>query len=418
MMDMGLKLVDMFQKFLRIERSIAVLSLTAVTGVLGNSMWVLYIPLILAERGLTPYLQGILYTASSLSTLILQVPMGIFIDSFGYKRSLVLGNVLIALFPLILSLSKDPVVSAIAIYIFYTFGQPISTMSWRSYIMEVSRERAAVGLGLYYSITGVAASAGVLVGGVIASALSFTQVLIIASTLAVITVLLRIVLLEEPLKRVGGGDDTRSSRGGVKYFMRIYARNFRELLRLYRSSPVLKALLTVTPINGLAVLSPGSYIVTLYLSEYIGISTLALAFVFFLRTLVENQVALLYGVVADRLGPLRSMVISWTLSSAMQLVMIAVASDLISISSYLLWNAMIKLAEVSTAALIARSLESGLKASALASMGALSSLALIPSPMIQAIFFERDPRLPFIISASSLISSTVILIKLVGMAKK
>jgi MFS family permease len=246
MMDMGLKLMDMFQKFLRIERSIAVLSLTAVTGVLGNSMWVLYIPLILAERGLTPYLQGILYTASSLSTLILQVPMGIFIDSFGYKRSLVLGNVLIALPPLILLLSKDPVVSAIAIYIFYTFGQPISTMSWRSYIMEVSRERAAVGLGLYYSITGVAASAGVLVGGVIASALSFTQVLIIASTLAVITVLLRIVLLEEPLKRVGGGDDTRSSRGGVKYFMRIYARNFRELLRLYRSSPVLKALLTVT----------------------------------------------------------------------------------------------------------------------------------------------------------------------------
>jgi drug/metabolite transporter (DMT)-like permease len=102
----------------------------------------------------------------------------------------------------------------------------------------------------------------------------------------------------------------------------------------------------------------------------------------------------------------------------MQLVMIAVASDLISISSYLLWNAMIKLAEVSTAALIARSLESGLKASALASMGALSSLALIPSPMIQAIFFERDPGQPFTISASSLISSTVILIKLVGMAKK
>jgi hypothetical protein len=66
----------MFQKFLRIERSTAVLSLTAVAGVLGNSMWVLYIPLILAGRGLTPYLQGILYTASSLSTLILQIPMG------------------------------------------------------------------------------------------------------------------------------------------------------------------------------------------------------------------------------------------------------------------------------------------------------------------------------------------------------
>jgi len=95
-----------------------------------------------------------------------------------------------------------------------------------------------------------------------------------------------------------------------------------------------------------------------------------------------------------------------------------VAFDLISISSYLFWIAMIKPAEVSTAALIARSLESGLKASALASMGAFSSLALIPSPMIQAIVFERDPKLPFIISASSLILSIVILIKLVRIAKK
>jgi drug/metabolite transporter (DMT)-like permease len=133
---------------------------------------------------------------------------------------------------------------------------------------------------------------------------------------------------------------------------------------------------------------------------------------------VENQVVLLYGVVADRLGSLRSIVISWTLSSAMQLVIIAVASDLISISSYLFWIAMIKLAEVSTAALIARSLKSGMKASALASMGAFSSLALIPSPMIQAMIFERDPRLLFIISASSLILSIVILIKLVRIAKK
>jgi hypothetical protein len=56
MMDMGSNLVDMFQKFLRIERTTAVLSLTAVAGVLGNLMWVLYIPLILAGRGLTPYL--------------------------------------------------------------------------------------------------------------------------------------------------------------------------------------------------------------------------------------------------------------------------------------------------------------------------------------------------------------------------
>ncbi|MEM4969784.1 MAG: MFS transporter [Sulfolobales archaeon] len=417
-MSIGSKLVNLFQRLLRIERATALLSLTAVAGVLGNSMWVLYIPLILAERGLTPYLQGILYTASSISTLILGTFIGIFIDSFGYKRSLVLGNMLIALPPLILSLTKDPMVSAIAIYIFYSFGQPISTMSWRSYIMEVSRERAGVNLGLYYSVTGLAALAGVLIGGFIASALSFTHVLIIASILAFITVLLRIAFLEEPLKRVSGGYNARSSRDGNKGFIRIYTRNFRELLRLYRSSPVLKALLVVTPLNGLAVLSPGSYIVALYLSEYMGISTIVIAFIFFLRTVVENQAALLYGVIADRLGPLRSVVASWALSSAMQLVMIATASDLIAIPSYLLWVSMIKLAEVSTASLIARSLESGMKASALASMGTLSGLALIPSPMIQAIAFERDPRLPFIISAVSSILSTIILIKLVGIARK
>ncbi len=159
------KIVDLFWRYIKIERNTAILSLTAAPGVFGNSMWALYIPLILAERGFSTYLQGILYTVSSLSVLILQIPMGILIDSLGYKKSLVLGNSLIVLPPFILSLIQDPILSAIAIYIFYSFGQPISMMSWRSYIMEVNRERTAVGLGVYYSVTGIAASVGVLVGG-------------------------------------------------------------------------------------------------------------------------------------------------------------------------------------------------------------------------------------------------------------
>ncbi len=233
----------------------------------------------------------------------------------------------------------------------------------------------------------------------------------LSSLLALVTTISRAVFLEEPIRSTIGGEGARFSGGRSPGFIEIYVKNLKELLRLYKLNPVLKALSIVTPINGLAALSPGSYIVILYLSDYMGISTIALALALFLRTIVENQIALLYGAIADRLGPLRSVAVSWTASSAMQLVMIAIPSDIIAISSYISWVAATKLAEISLTSLMARSLDRGMKASALASIGTLSGLSLIPAPMIEAVVYGLDPRLPFIFSAISLLISKIILIR-------
>jgi len=403
-------LAGRLSSYFKVERSVAVLSLTAVAGVFGNSLWALYIPLILSERGVGVYLQGVLYTIVGISTIALQVPLGVFVDSFGYKRSLIVGNALISAAPLVLALSRDPITSSAAVYIFHALGQPISALSWRSYVMEISRERAAVGLGLYYSVTGLAASAGTLVGGVAASVFTFTNVLLLSSALALLTTISRLAFLEE-LPRGGIRAGAGIPRIGV---LSSYLEGFRASVSLYRSNPAVRALIAVAPINASAVLSPGSYVVTIYLSEVVGMGAQEIAPVFFLRTVVENQAALLLGAVAHRLGPRASIALSWALSSALQMVLALRPSREVASTAYIAWVALLKLSEISTVSLLAGSVESGKKASAQGSIGAISGVASLPAPIIQSVAYTWDPRIPFTLSASASALSAAILVAILG----
>ncbi|MCW1301040.1 MAG: MFS transporter [Candidatus Nanoarchaeia archaeon] len=155
----------------KIKFSISIICITIITFA-SSSIYGNFMPIILWEANFSILMISIFLLAQTVPALLLEIPMGIYIDKFGWKRGLMIGCALAASAILIPSLTLDFLPIIISSIFFYLGITLTSLVINHTFPLHFSPSRLGFFSGVLESIKHLGFGLGALLGGALLSEFS------------------------------------------------------------------------------------------------------------------------------------------------------------------------------------------------------------------------------------------------------
>jgi len=360
---------------------------TIYTGLCG--MWVTYFPLFVREYlKLDPEIIGVLYTLSSIAAMVGSVVGGFIADAVGRRPCIALGYTvsLLALASMLLSNT----ILMCASFVLYFLGVGMLSPAVAALILESSPQR--IQGTLYMLASRVAPSIPPLATLPAAGYLyekGMYRVTIVIGILSIVLLVVMTLLLREPAP-------SRSGRTVVEAVKRLKGFVLRDRVFLLL---VLAFGLDMLTVEGL------EWYIPIYLKK-VGFTAVEYGLTMGLASLAVAVGALASGGMVDRLGPRYASAIGWASAAAISALFVFTPS--LSLIMLFMWRIAGLLPRAVPPVVIARRYRET-KATALSAFNASLTLISLAGPVIVGISASTNPALPFVLRATALLLSIVII---------
>ena len=369
-----------------ISKNVLVLGISSAIGTFSNMLWVFFLPIILHTEGAGALEIGLVYSASTLLSTLLQIPSGSFVDKYGRKTGILSGVLVQFSSVLLLAAIPSPLMAALA-YILFSGGGVLKGLGITALITEsVQPEQLAVSFGYWKTMAGSIAVVAPTLGGFIIESHGMRQVLFVSSGLLLVVLLLRAALLRETFKRESGIHKlARSSFSQFRYFS--------ELRTVLQQRSFLLFAVAYGVYN--ALLFQSSFVIPLYSQSVLGLSTVQIGFMFSIFVVFDALFALPYGKLADHFGHTRIILVSWVAEMGWMMVFAFSSGSLMALGAFSLWVAFGSLDGPASEAVLGTLIKTGRRGFSLGFFNTFALAMVIPAELVTGALYSMSSRLPF-----------------------
>jgi len=273
-------------------------------------------------------------------------------------------------------------------------------------IAESSKDKAATSFGAFTTMAGWASVFAPTLGGLFIES-NRSQVFLLSSVLFALAATGRAVFLKETLRRSEGSNDS-VSKSRISQF-----KDLKRFLQRVSSNRLLLLLTGAYAIYNLF-LTQISFVVPLYSTEVLKLSTTQVGLLFSIFLLVDSQSAFLFGKVADCLGYVRIILISWVGEMLFTMAFVYSAGQLLPFAVFSAWVAFGAMDGPAIQALIGRITKMETRGASIGLFSTLPLLLSVPSRIVTGYLYALSPRLPFFANLSFGILAFVLLLAYVA----
>lgn len=374
------------QSELGLERNVFVLSASSAVATFANAMWIFFLPLLFQSQGLSASQVGTIYSLSVLLRALLQVPAGGFADRWGRKTSVVLASLVGSSSVFLLAIVPGPILFTLA-YLLNPVATTLFSIGMTALIAESApSDRLATSFGTFRTLAGSVTVIAPALGGFLIQAQRTREVLFASSLLLFVVFLVRALFIKETLKRAATTSikDQRISR----------FRAFSTELRLALNDRPLLTLAFAYGVYNILLFSQ-SFIIPLYSKAYLGLSSVEIGLMFTLFVVFDALFAIPFGMMADRLGRTRTIMISWSGEMIAMMIFAYSTSPLMALLSFSIWVAFGSMDAPALQALLGSVTKTDHRGLSLGFFHAFALLFYIPSPLITGALYSVSGRMPF-----------------------
>lgn len=371
---------------LGLERNVFVLSVSSTVATFASAMWVFFLPLLFQSHGLSASQVGAIYSLSVFLSALLQVPAGGFVDKCGRKTSVVLASLVGSLSVFLMAIASGPILFTLA-YLLNPVARTLFSIGMTALITEsASSDRLATSFGTFRTLAGSVTVIAPALGGFLIQTQRTGEVLFASSLLLFVVFLFRAFFIKETFKR--------TATAPVKDQRRSRFRPFKAELRLALND---RPLLTLAFVYGVynVLLFSQSFIIPIYSKAYLGLSSVEIGLMFSLFVVFDALFAIPFGMMADRLGRTRTIMISWSGEMIAMMVFAYSTSPLMALISFSIWAALGSMDAPALQALLGSITKTDRRGLSLGFFHAFALLFYIPSPLITGALYSISSKMPF-----------------------
>lgn len=371
---------------LGLERNVFVLGISSMVATFANAMWIFFLPLLLQDQGLTAFHVGAIYGLSMLLVSLIQVPAGAFVDKCGRKTSVVLASLVGSSSVLLLAVVPGPILFTLA-YLMNPVARTLFSIGMTALIMEsASRDRLATSFGTFRTLAGCVTVIAPALGGFLIQTQRTREVLFASSLLLFIVFLVRAIFIKETSKKAATQPirDRQASR----------LKAFRAQLRLALTD---RSLLTLALVYGVynMILFSQSFIIPLYSKAYLGLSSVEIGLMFTLFVVFDALLGIPFGMMADRVGRIQTILISWLGEMIAMMVFAYSTSPIMAFVSFSAWVAFGSMDAPALQALLGDITKTDRRGLSLGFFNTFALIFSIPSPLITGALYSVSGKMPF-----------------------
>lgn len=352
----------------------------------GNTLWIFFLPLILQEDGLSPLWIGIVYSLNTLADALIRVPVGAMIDRYGRKPAVVAGTLIGLSMPLSLALSSVPLVPICVFVTVLPLGGVLFGLGYWAMISDTAADKPATSFGAFIMMAGWASVIAPSLGGLLLETNQKT-VFLLAFLLGLAAAAWRAVYLKETLSR----DQNHGSVGKRK--PSVLGDLKEKVATVTKNRLLLLVTLAYTVYN--LFLTQISFVVPLYSVEVLKLNTAEVGLLFSVFMLVNSQLAVPFGMLADKAGYYEVILASWLGEMALMMVFAYSVGSLMVMLSFSSWVAVGSMDSPAIQAWLGKMARQETRATSLGLFSTVRNLASVPAVAVAGLLYSLSPRLPF-----------------------
>lgn len=370
---------------LKEDSNVTVLSLTSFAIDVTFGSWWMILPIYLERLGAGVTDVGLCYALMELAWALSQLPGGMLSDRFGRKRLIIVSTSTFAPFYAFMLLLKDWISVTVAVTI-SSFFAGLQNPSFSSMIAESStRFGVARAFGFYNFLMNLGWAVGPLIGAFVIPSLGFESIFIAGVVVSTACLLIRIALLSEP---------PASS----------------ERIRTPIKTVFLSLLLPIVIFqlaNG--VIYP---LIPLYAEKFMGFNVSEIQLMFFMAQLLTSISSLVAGSFVARIGGLKGLIVSFTLSGVFSLIWALSSSYTAFITLSLYYAFLFAFTEVAFGTLFSELTVKENRATAFGTAIVASGLSHSAGSYLGGIIWEvLHPVVPFALAFSLMLAAPLPLVR-------
>lgn len=369
------------RSLLALDSNVLALSVTSLFATFGNSLWIFLLSIYLLSLGLSVPLVGVTFALAAGASASANWISGILVDRVGRKPMLTISSLAGGLLLIGMGLTTTaPLVAAG--YIGYLFTSGAHTPARQAMIADsVGPERRATAIGSWQTIAGSAAVFGPALGGYVWAHYSFAWLLLIGGILYLAVALLRQIWLEERWQR--------SERSEVGSHL-----DLKEGLRSIQGNPLLMLLVAIGVVNAIFA-TMSSFLAPIFAQRTLELGPVTIGFMFSVLAVAYLVAAIPGGKLAERIGPFPVVVATGLLSVVPETAFLFSAGAGAALGAFGLWTGMDALGGPAFSAWSLNLSRSDRRGSVQGTLYALEGLATVPIPLMAALLYSVQARLPF-----------------------
>lgn len=350
-------------------------------------LWFFFLPILFRVQGAGALQIGLIYSAATFSSALLQMSFGSFVDRYGRKTSILLGGFVQFCSVLLLAVIPGPLAAALAYILFSGVGGVLSELGRTALIVEsVPAERLAVSFGSWKTMAGSIAVVAPVLGGFIIQTYGMREVLLVSSGLLLAVVLSRGAFLRETFKRTF---DTHKMAISTSSPFKGLA----EFHALLHERPILLFAVAYGIYN--ALLFQSSFVIPLYSQSVLGLSPVQIGLMFSVFVVFDAVLALPYGRLADHFEHSRTILVSWVGEMSWMMVFAYSASPLVALVAFSFWVAFGSLDGPALQAVLGTLTRTERRGFSLGFFNTFALATVIPAELVTGALYSVSSRLPF-----------------------
>jgi MFS family permease len=401
----------------RLERNVLVLGLSSMVATFGAYTWTYFLPLYFENvfHESAPVI-GLVYTAWLIMIGLGAAPAGAMADKYGRKIVVTLAGVISTVGVFILAFSHSFALDAFALPL---TGLGTSFLSVQNVMVAESVEAKKRGsaFGNFMTLTYALRSFSPFIGGFLLnrSESYFFPLFVLGGVLVLGSTLARFLFSHETLARSKIIDDQGVTSQAGKIKSSSSSSSYLENLKKVFGNRILLTLIFVYSLYNLLV-DQGSYILPLYGQNQLSLNPETLGILFAVVTAISGLAPLYFGRMSDRIGRLRTIVLSWMgESSTIFIFVFAPRGNLmIALIGIAIWSTFGVMDAPAVNAWLADSTDAKDRGLSMGSFYSAAFLVAVPFFSAAGFLYAIDPKLPFYANS---ILGVCALVLLIGLTK-
>jgi MFS family permease len=395
----------------KLERNVLVLGISSMIATFGAYAWTFFLPLYFSRvfNASAPEI-GLVYTAWVLLIGIGAAPAGALADKYGRKNMVVLGSTISSIGVFLLAFSHNFSLDAFA---FPLTGLGTSFLSVQNVMIaeSVPEKKRGSAFGNFLTLTYALRIFSPLIGGFLLniSQSYFFVLFILGGSLALFSTFLRLFLARETLSKGKVSEIAIDSTASALKRQNSYLGS---LSKIYKNRILLTLILVHSLYN--LIVDQGSYILPLYGQNQLNLNPETLGILFAAVTAISGLAPLYFGKMSDKIGRLRTIIISWIGESATIFIFVfAPKGDLVTaLVGIAIWSTFGVMDAPALNAWLADSTDVKARGLSIGSFYSAAFLVAVPFFSVAGFLYNIDPKLPFYANSILGICALVLLIAL------
>lgn len=369
------------RSLLALDSNVLGLSVTSLFATFGNSLWIFLLSIYLLSLGFSVPLVGVTFALAAGASAGANWVSGILVDRIGRKPILTISSLGGGL--LLIGMGLTTVAPFVAAgYIGFLFTSGAQTPARQAMIADsVGPERRATAIGSWQTIAGSAAVFGPALGGYVWAHYTFTWLLLIGGVLYLAVAALRQIWLEERWQR--------SERPEVRSRL-----DLKEGIRSIQGNSLLMLLVAVGVVNALFS-TMSSFLAPIFAQRTLELGPATIGLMFSVLAVAYLIAAIPGGKLAERTGPYPVVVAAGLFSVVPEAAFLFATGAGAALSAFGLWAGMDAFGSPAFSAWTLNLSPSDRRGSVQGTLYALQGLAAVPIPLLAALLYSTQARLPF-----------------------